>query len=283
MTKACDGSSKVVKVLIADDDPAVLKALASRCAAIGFEVETAANGLHALVMARRRQPDILIVDVNMPELDGLSLCTHLLDPAMKSIHVIVVTGSEDPDTKIRCESMGTFYGDKKSNFWSSISLALAEIAPEMADRIMDLEARSIGARVPIRPRVLVVDDDPDMNSFLSSRLAKFNVETLYASNAAHGYKIALKEHPSVIVSDFSMPNGDAFYLLGKLRSTPETESIPFIVLSGHNLEKLTERGLMQESRGRSGAVKIFRKSENIDELFESLRKYCGFQKKWVQE
>jgi CheY-like chemotaxis protein len=93
-------------MLIADDDPSIVRLLASRCARMGFEVETAANGIQALLKAKRSKPDILIIDVNMPEVDGLSVCAHLLDPARRALDVIVVTGNQDAETLERCEGFG---------------------------------------------------------------------------------------------------------------------------------------------------------------------------------
>jgi CheY-like chemotaxis protein len=283
MASTTEGGRKSLKILVADDDPAVVKAISSRCVELGCEVETATNGVHALIMARRRRPDVLIVDVNMPELDGLSLCTHLLDYSTTSVDVIVVTGSEDPETEIRCESMGMFYGNKKNNFWNSISTALAEIEPGLAEKIAELDAQSKGAKVPIRPRVLLIDDDPAIYDFLASRLSKCGVETLYAPDAAQGIKIARRDQPSAIICDYFMPNGDALYALRKLRGMPETANIPFIVLSGRQLDEPTERSLTRESYGRPGAAKVLRKSMNTDELFESLQKYCGFHRKAFEE
>ena len=65
------------RMLIVDDDPSMLRLIADHCARIGFDVETAANGIQALVKAKRVKPDVLIIDVNMPEVDGLSVCAHL--------------------------------------------------------------------------------------------------------------------------------------------------------------------------------------------------------------
>ena len=53
-------------MLVADDDPCVLRAIADRCTLMGFEVETATNGLKTLIKASRYNPDILVVDVHMP-------------------------------------------------------------------------------------------------------------------------------------------------------------------------------------------------------------------------
>lgn len=79
-----DLPSTAPKMLIADDDPTVVRALADRCTRMGFDVETATNGMQAMLKASRSKPDILLVDVSMPEVDGFSVCAHLLDPTRKT-------------------------------------------------------------------------------------------------------------------------------------------------------------------------------------------------------
>jgi CheY-like chemotaxis protein len=181
-----EARDKVPKMLIADDDPAIVRLLADRCVKMGFKVETASNGLQLLIKARRNHPDIVIVDVNMPELDGLSVCSRLLDPGGKPLEVVVVTGSNDTETAERCESLGMFYGRKGPDFWHSVEGALMEIYPDLAGKIGAMGSEAIDAQVPQRPRVLIVDDDPDVETFLASRLGKHGVETLYAPDATHG-------------------------------------------------------------------------------------------------
>ena len=84
--------------------------------------------------------------------------------------------------------------------------------------------QSTGAEIHQRPRVLVIDDDPAIQEFLSSRLAKYGIDTLYAADAVHGFRMACREHPSVIITDNFMPDGDAQYLLHRLRSAPAHEA-----------------------------------------------------------
>jgi CheY-like chemotaxis protein len=269
------------KMLIADDDPDVVRLLAERCGKMGFQVETAANGMQMLLKARRNHPDVMIIDVNMPELDGLTVCARLLDPGSKPVDVVVVTGSSDPETEERCESLGLFYGHKGHDFWKSIEAALTEIYPDMASKIGGLKIQA-DIQVRERPRVLVVDDDPAIQQFLASRLGKYGVETLYASDAVHGYRIACKARPTVIITDNFMPNGDAQYLLYRLRSTPATETIPVIVISGREIDAVTEQTLRRDICGRPGAAEIFAKSFDTAELFSALQKFCGFEKSYAK-
>jgi CheY-like chemotaxis protein len=262
------------KVLIADDDPAVLRLIATRCAKMGFEVQTASNGLNALLMARRSAPDVLIVDVNMPELDGLSLCFHMLTQAKKEVEVIVVSGNADPEIKDRCESYGAVYGRKGPDMWNVIRDALVELFPNVAFESDERMLAAPAVEVRERPRVLVVDDDPDVMEFFGSRLRKFGVDVLFANNGVQGYRIARREMPSVIISDCYMPEGDIHYLLWKLRGNRATEKIPVFVVSGRRLDLSAEANLRRDVCGQAGAVRLFRKSFDMSELFAALQEHC---------
>ncbi len=276
MSDILEARNRVPKVLIADDDPGIVKFLADRCADMGFEVQTATNGLQAMIIARRSPPDVLIVDVNMPEVDGLSVCLHLLSPG-GSFDVIVVTGSSNPETVERCKSLGAYYARKGPDLWDSVRSALTNIFHNMPNTIVEGTNRHpLHTKVWIRPRVLVVDDDPDVEKFLSSRLRKSGVDTLYASDCTKGFRLACKEQPSVIISDFFMPNGDALYLLTQLRNTAATANIPFIVMSGRPLDKLIEQSLQRQICGRPGAARILSKQFDTQELFAAIQKFCAF-------
>ena len=268
---------KTTKMLIVDDDPSVVRLLADHCARMGFEVDTASNGIQALLKANRTKPDILVIDVNMPEIDGLSVCSHLLGPDRRPINVIVITGSRDPDTLERCEGFGAYYARKGPNFWNELEGALAEIHPRMAKGIRHASAGEAAPPIRRRPRVLLVDDDDSVNRFFSSRLEKCGIDVAYAADAPQAFRIACRDEPVVIVTDYFMPNGDAQYLLTRLRTTEETWNIPVVVFSGRQLNEATIQGLQRTICGHPGAAHILRKSNNTVEFFETLRKYCGFE------
>jgi CheY-like chemotaxis protein len=190
--------------------------------------------------------------------------------------VVVVTGSRQTETVERCEGFGAFYVRKGSGFWSGLAAALTETFPRMAGRIKELEERPTSAAIRERPRVLVIDDDPGVKRFLSSRLDKCGVEMVFASDIAQGYRTACRETPSVIISDYFLPSGGIPYLLSRLRTTPETENIPLVVLTGRELDAITQQSLMREVCGKPGVARVLRKSEDTRELFEALQKLCGF-------
>jgi len=277
MTDAVQVGHPVPKILIADDDPGIVRFLAERCGRMGFEVRTAVNGLQALIMAARDPPDVLIVDVNMPEVDGLSVCARLLELNKKALEIVVVTGSSSSETIERCTGIGASYVRKGVDLWVSVRSALATIFPDMADTKVVEGTSPFRGKAWSRPRVLVVDNDPAVATFLSSRLGKVGVDTLYAPDGLKGFQVVCREKPSVIISDYLMPNGDALYLLCKLRNTPATADIPFFVMSARHLDKLTEQSLQREISGKPGAVRVFKKPLDVDELFPALQNFCAFE------
>jgi len=270
---------KQPRVLIVDDDPAIIKALSHRCEKMGFSIDTACNGVQMVLKARRTAPDLVIVDVNMPELDGLTASLHLLQPGGHPMDVIVVSGSSNGDTVESCEAMGMFYARKGPDFWRDIRDSLIEIFPHMADAIAAQSAGPAGApdTVPNRPRVLIIDDDQQIGVFLASRLNKHGIETLYAPNVVQAMRIAVKRSPSVIITDYCMPEGDARFLMSRLRGTQETANIPVIVLSEKDIDRQTAGSLTRDIQGHAGVVRIFKKSFDFDELFQAIQEFCAFE------
>ncbi len=80
------------KVLVVDDDPAVLRVLASVLDLEGLAVTTASDGTAALAAAREDRPDVVICDVAMPGVSGLQVCRTLRsDPSTSDVPVVLLT------------------------------------------------------------------------------------------------------------------------------------------------------------------------------------------------
>jgi len=80
------------KILVVDDEPDALELIEFNLKAAGFDVAAAVDGEEALKKARTVQPALIILDVMLPEIDGMEVCKHLKrDPATASIPIIMLT------------------------------------------------------------------------------------------------------------------------------------------------------------------------------------------------
>jgi len=84
------------RILIADDNAMNLDILKTRLSVHGYEILTAADGEEALAVAQRMQPDLMLLDIMMPKMDGIEVCRRLkADPALPFVPVIMVTAKAD--------------------------------------------------------------------------------------------------------------------------------------------------------------------------------------------
>jgi CheY-like chemotaxis protein len=266
----------IPKILVADDDALAQGAVAARCKRMGFEVETAANGLQALIKASEWSPDILVIDVHMPEVDGLSVLSYLQDATKKICDVIVMTGRRGREIPKTCEVFSASCITKGPEFWDEFEALLIGRYPQWAFAIRESGRQSRKPELKRRPRILLVGDDICFKRILFHKLEKLGADLLYAADGLRGFWVARRQEPNVIVSDYCMPHGDAEYLLTRLRSAPETQTIPVIVQTGRQLNALTKQRLRKEICGQPGAAQILRKSADTRELFEVLQRLCGF-------
>lgn len=80
------------KVLVVDDEPEAVELVEFNLKGAGYEVTTASDGAEALNKARRIQPNLIILDVMMPEIDGMEVCKLLRrDPATSGIPIVMLT------------------------------------------------------------------------------------------------------------------------------------------------------------------------------------------------
>jgi sigma-B regulation protein RsbU (phosphoserine phosphatase) len=94
-------------ILVVDDTPANLQVLAGMLKDRGYRVRPVPGGELALVAARRDPPDLILLDINMPEMDGYEVCEHLkADGGLRGIPVIFLSALNDQLDKVRAFAVG---------------------------------------------------------------------------------------------------------------------------------------------------------------------------------
>ena len=103
-------AGKRQSILIIDDDEVLSDVLSRRLRQQGFEALTADSGQCGLARARSDQPSLILLDLRLPDADGITICEQLADDLETcAIPVIILTGMERPDILRRCRAAGCHY------------------------------------------------------------------------------------------------------------------------------------------------------------------------------
>jgi two-component system, cell cycle response regulator len=95
------------RILVVDDDIHNVGLIRELCEHLGYQVETAADGVEALEAVGFHRPDLVLLDLNMPTADGFEvLATLKADPATRELPVVIVTATSDLDAKVRGIELG---------------------------------------------------------------------------------------------------------------------------------------------------------------------------------
>jgi CheY-like chemotaxis protein len=273
------------KVLIVDDDLLIVRALSANCARLGLEVQTAENGLQAIMRASRNPPRLIILDLHMPETDGFRVCEWLLDPIgpkRAPIDIIVLTARSDSETIDRCESLGAYYVPKGPDAWGMIQSMLREVLKLDDSVLASVALLKTDSTSPLlstnsRNKVLIVDDDLELAEALAYRFRRCGAVTFVAPDGLVGYRVAVKEQPDVIIADYLMPQGGGHYMIWRLKSTDATKRIPIIAMTGEERDADRTMPLDRETMGHGGAIKCFQKPLDVDALLAEVSRHCAVQ------
>ncbi|MEZ5954565.1 MAG: PleD family two-component system response regulator [Hyphomonas sp.] len=170
------------RILVVDDIEANRRVLKAKLEAQYYTVLEAENGAQALEIARTKHPDILLLDVMMPGMDGYEVCRRLkADPATSFIPVVMVTALSDTEDRVRGLSVGAedFLSKPVDDFALMSRVGALMRYNAVASELRQRQARGLGIGAidelnkeeADRPaRIFIVDDNPRASSRLASVL-----------------------------------------------------------------------------------------------------------------
>lgn len=190
----------------------------------GYQVRSAMDGLEALRMIRSKRPDLVITDIEMPEMDGYDLCREMkTDPQLGSIPVII------------CSALGeTADLEKGFNVGADDYLVKPAIHEELLSRIRNIFA---GIEMSGRERILVVEDSPPVRHLVADALSRQGFEVLTAADGMQGFEAAKEVLPDLLITDYDMPLLTGFELVHALKRNPRTRDIPVMMLTARDTKR----------------------------------------------
>ncbi|MCG3138917.1 MAG: Regulator of RpoS [Phycisphaerae bacterium] len=234
-------------ILIADDDPMLVRVLSVRCQHLGCAIETAAEGREVIIRIHQHRPDLIIMDLDMPNSSGLNIYEMLAaDMRWRTIPVIILSGQRDNRSRARAEELGARWVTKSPDCWAEIREYIQQVLQlsgsgcyksQTGEQLVDEPA---GKSADARPLILVVDDDQAVSRAIDIRLEANGYHAVCARSGAQALFLAQERKPALITLDLGLPEIDGLQLLRSLRDDPATQSIPVIVLTGNTQTQVRE-------------------------------------------
>ena len=232
------------RILVVDDIPANVRLLEAKLAAEYFEVVSASSGKDALALIDKQIPDIVLLDVMMPEMDGFEVCARIrANPKTHFLPVVMVTALSDPSDRVRgLEAGADDFLTKPVN-----DLALFARVRSLVRLKMIMDEWRMREQTSGQFDLLAAANEPDQNedrnaavllveSFAPAAqrvvqvLSKDGDTVEVCDNLAKAHELASSKSFDLIITNIQVGGEDGLRLCSHLRSQEETRQTPILLI-----------------------------------------------------
>ncbi len=204
-------------VLVIDDDPAIRDLLPRMLAQPNLHFETASDGREGLELAMALLPDLILLDVLLPELDGWSVLYELKqNPETRDIPVLMLTISPNAQNGLVLGAAGIL----------NKPVAIERVAHEIT---------AILHGAPATLDVLLVEDDADLRGYFRRTLERDGWRVREADSGPAALALLEQQLPALAVIDLMLPGMDGITLIGAIRTMPGGDTLPILVVTAKDL------------------------------------------------
>ena len=243
------------RVLVVDDINANLRLLEAKLNAEYYEVATAASGSEALALASSWSPDVILLDVMMPGMDGYEVCRRLkANPATAHMPVVMITALVDPPERVRGLEAGAddFLSKPVDDATLFARLRALLRMKQVLDawRLRTETARGLGFAEPQGPnesiagaRALILTEDRNEGEALLRVLTADGLDVLVTSDPADGMARLNEGNFDLAILSLSLGGeAEALRLASRLRAQASTRDLPVVLLADPSQKQAVLRG-----------------------------------------
>lgn len=231
------------RVLVVDDVELNVKLLAAKLASEYFEVLSANNGATALAMAEAEQPDIILLDVMMPRMDGFEVCSRLkANPLTADIPVVMVTALSDVADRLRGLEVGA--DDFLTKPVNDIALFARVRSLVRLKRMMDelrlreevcrqfgTVDRSHGPAADVSSaRILLAAEHGVTAARIIDTLTPIAGSVVHASSCAEVQSL-IDDTVELVIASLSLADGDTLRLVSQWRANENSRRLPILLMA----------------------------------------------------
>jgi two-component system cell cycle response regulator len=242
------------RVLVVDDIAANLRLLEAKLLNEYYEVAVASSGHEALETVQRWMPDVVLLDVMMPGMDGYEVCRRLKEKSSTAhIPVVMVTALTDQAERVRGLEAGAddFLSKPVDDATLFARLRALLRMKQVLDawRLRAETARDLGFEAPPGPspsvagaRALIVNEDQGETEQLMEVLQVDGLDITVCADPTEAWEILLDGLHDVVLLSLSLDGGDALRLASRLKAQAVTRDVPVVLVADVAQKGLVLRG-----------------------------------------
>jgi two-component system cell cycle response regulator len=228
------------RVLVIEDNPANLELMTYLLTAFGHATLQALDGAEGLALAGREVPDLVVCDVQLPDIDGYEVARRLkADAKLRNVPLVAVTALAMVGDRRKVMDAGfDGYIAKPIDPETFVSELEVFLRPEQRSTQPAVRAEAVSTALHVSPRppstgeiILVVDDLPSNIDLVRSILEASGYRVVSAVNVDEATALAQKVGPALIISDVNMPGKSGFEFLQTVKAAPELSRIAWVFLA----------------------------------------------------
>ena len=233
------------RVLVVDDQPLNVKVLEAKLSSEYYEVISATDGASALAAMREEKPDIVLLDIMMPGMDGFEVCRQMkADPSLVHIPVIVITALSEARDRVRGLEAGAddfltkpinenaLFARLRSLLRIKLSLDELRLRDQTSQQLGLTEAGDAAANES-KARILLIEDLPGDAKLVREVLSREH-EVVHLTDTETALRTASIEPFDLIIISVELKDSDGLRLCSQLRSRDVTRNLPLLVLIAEN-------------------------------------------------
>lgn len=254
------------RILLIDDDQINLESLREVLEQADYGVMTASDGCQGLALAQAESPDLIILDLLLPGLDGFEICAKLKeDPRYADIPIVMLTG-----VFITPEDMqrGLQLGAERFLIKADAYVSKPPVYEQLLQDILVLLGEASPVSAPQKNLILVVDDDGLNRELLKQTLSAQGYPIVTAVDGQEGWARFRSSAPSLVLLDIQMPGLNGLQVLDRIRE--QTADVAVIIMTAFGSEATAVQAM---KRGADDyLVKPFQPWQIVPAVEENLEK-----------
>lgn len=254
--------SEIHNVLVVEDSGPAASQIKRYLAEIGATSVIHPVGRGALDVALRVSPDIIVLDVLLPDCSGWEVLSELkAHPEAQSIPIVVISVVDDRPRSLNMGAIEHLLKPlSRQKFYQALNRLFVNVQPPSPETALIIA----NAELAERPKVLLAEDNESNIAVFLNYLESHDFQVFLARNGIEAVQMAKQNQPDLILMDIQMPDMDGLEATRQIRADGQTSSIPIIALTALAMPGDLERCL------EAGANDYMAKPVKLKQLLEKI-------------